>query len=167
MCGLSHTHSSGLRVGGGKRGAGTKPLAGNHGETTLPKDIVNPLAIEGFVVLQAIAVAALLVLSFAGSAAFLRGLDLFFGSASAQQGQPVAVHGINEWRAAPVPRVVLLRTGLVGQFESLVSELSRCDSSPNEPAEAESVIARHFFAIRERALQILEESRKEKRPHEK
>ncbi len=144
-----------------ERGAETKPLAGNQGGTTLPEDIVNPLAIEGFVVLQAIAVTALLVLSFAGSAAFLGILDSFFGSASAQQGRPVVVQVGDEWRAPPMPRVVLLRTGLMGQFESLVGELSRCDASPNDAAKAESVLARHFSAIRERALHILEESRRE------
>jgi hypothetical protein len=124
------------------------------------KDLVNPLAIEGFVVLQAISVAVLIVLSFSGSAAFLRILDFCFGSASAQRARPIAFQTRETGLVSSVPRVVLLRTALSGPFEALVSELARCDTPAESPEVADAVLSRYLSEIRQRALRTLAETRK-------
>lgn len=121
---------------------------------------VNPHAIEGFAVMQTISVVALVVLSFGGSAVFLGLLDSFFGSAQAQRGQLVALQPRQALSALPVPRVVLLRTGLARQFEAFVADLSACNTEVQRPGEAESVIARHFSTIRARALELLADAGK-------
>jgi hypothetical protein len=116
---------------------------------------VNPHAIEAFAIMQAISIAALIVLSVGGSAVFLALLESWFGATNAQRGQSMAIQPRQMLVELPVPRVVHLRTGLARQFESFVTDLSECDAAPQHSGKTESVIARHLATIRLRALELL------------